>query len=121
MDQYSQDFNMGSSGSLPSFSIPNASTQASSFNSYQTPYNSSEYVHVSRIEEILTVLLNVLNVLLKSTPIVYLLLRVKLPMPLPLWIYLLLLTLSLQKVRSSLDKIFSSDCCIYVIYVTISN
>ncbi|KAG2228387.1 hypothetical protein INT48_001097 [Thamnidium elegans] len=53
MDQYSQDFNMSSSGSLPSFSIPNASTQASSFNSYQTPYNSSEYIHVSRIEEIM--------------------------------------------------------------------
>ncbi|KAG2232719.1 hypothetical protein INT48_000076 [Thamnidium elegans] len=57
MDQYFQDiptlqdFNMGSSGTLSSFSIPSASTQ-SSFNSYQAPYNSSEYIHISRVEEI---------------------------------------------------------------------
>ncbi|KAG2228945.1 hypothetical protein INT48_005323 [Thamnidium elegans] len=123
MDQYSQDlsiiqdFNMGSSGSLPSFSIPNTSTQASSFNSYQTPYNSSEYVHVSRIEEILIksvesivdrVVEKHTNRLLAATSEI-----ANVPAPLDLSTTLNTLfsdcNTSLQKVRSSLDKIFSSD------------
>ncbi|KAI8077624.1 hypothetical protein BDF21DRAFT_464075 [Thamnidium elegans] len=123
MDQYSQDlsiiqdFNMGSSGSLPSFSIPNASTQASSFNSYQTPYNSSEYVHVSRIEEILikSVESIVDRVVEKHTNRILAATSEIANVPAPLDLSTTLNTLSsdcntsLQKVRSSLDKIFSSD------------